>query len=204
MIARTATARVLAARGEAAAALSLEEEILGRARALGDSQDLVPAFATGAVIRSQIGDGTAAVGLVRELADATRDRDPSKRAHELPEATRVAVAWGAADLARGMIPDGEPNYLRSQLCIAASRAALAEADGDVADAARRYVDAATGWAAYGDPYEEAHALVGAGRCLAALGRAGDATSSLGRATELATSLGAVPLLAAISRLEVRT
>jgi len=204
MIAVTAKARVLAARGQVGAALELEDEILGRARALGDSQDLVPAFATAASIRSLAGDGAAAIELVRELADATRDRDPSKRAHELSEATRVAVAWGAADLARGMIPDGEPNYLRSQLCIAASLATLAEADGDADVAAGRYLEAATSWAAYGDPYEEARALVGAGRCLASLGRPADATSSLERATALARALGAEPLLAAILRVEVGT
>jgi len=204
MIALTAKARVLAARGEADAALELEDELLRRARALGDSQDLVPAFATAASIRSLVGDGAAAVELVRQLADATRDRDPSKRAHELPQATRVAVAWGAADLARGMVPDGEPNYLRSQLCIASSEAILAEADGDVEGAARRYVEAAAGWAVYGDPYEEAHALVGAGRCLVALGRGDDAATHLGAARRRVVALGAQPLVAEITRIEATT
>ena len=191
MIAMTAKARVLLARGDHEGALDLEAELLQRARALGDSQDLVPAFATAAAIRAAVGDGAAAVRLVGELAAETRDRDPSKRAHELPMVTRVAVAWGAADLARAMIPSGEPNYLRSRLCIATSRAILAEADGELEDAGRRYADVANGWAAYGCPFEEAQARIGLGRCLVALGRTGEAAEHLRVGRLRAGEMGAV-------------
>jgi hypothetical protein len=139
--------------------------------------------------------------MISELAEVTRDRDPSKRAHELPTATRVAVGGGSADLARAMIPDGEPLYLRSKLCIAASRAILAEADGDLEDASLRYVDVARAWQAYGCPLEEAHALVGAARCLNALGRAREASAGVERARALARSLGARPILEELEALD---
>jgi hypothetical protein len=161
----------------------------------------VPAFATAAAIRSAAGDGEAALAFIGELATATRDRDPSKRAHELPVATRVAVKFGAADLARGMTPDGEPNYLRSRLCIAASRAMLAESDGALEEASRLHAEAAEALAAYGWPWEEAQAQVGAARCLLATGRPEEAGPRLTRAREIAVALGARPLLDEIARLE---
>jgi DNA-binding SARP family transcriptional activator len=201
MIAETVKARVHVARGEIGAALELEARILERARGLGDSQDLVPAYATGAAIRAAAGDDQGALGFVAELAAETRDRDPSKRAHELPTATRVAIAHGAPDLARGMVPDGEPNYLRSRLCIAASTAMLAESDGAIDEAARLYADAAEGLAAYGWPFEEAHAQLGAARCHLAAGHPNRARAPLERATEIATALRAAPMLEAIARLD---
>jgi DNA-binding SARP family transcriptional activator/tetratricopeptide (TPR) repeat protein len=201
MIATTAKARVLVERGEVEAAVGIEDEFLRRARALGDSQDLVPTFATAATIRAAAGDGEPALRLVRELAEATHDRDPSKRAHELPATTRVAVAFGSAEIARRMIPEGEPTYLRSRLCIAISRALLAESDGAFDEAAWLHAEAARGLAEYGWPFEEAHARVGAARCLLALGRRADARPDLDRARELATALRARPMLEAIDRLE---
>lgn len=204
MIATTAKARVLAERGDIDAALALEAEVVSRARGLGDSQDLVPSFATAAAIRSAAGDGEAALRYVAQLASVTRDRDPSKRAHELAVATRVAVAWGAADLARGMVPNGEPNYLRSRLCIASSLALLAEADGDLAGAANRHTDAAREWAAYGHPLEEAHALLGAARCLQAMGRGDEGGAAMQRVVTLAQALGARPVLESLDRLRAAT
>ncbi|MBI2781342.1 MAG: AAA family ATPase [Chloroflexi bacterium] len=200
MIAVTAKARVLAERGETAEALELEPELLSRARGQGDSQDLVPSFATAAAIRAAAGDGETALRMIAELAALTRDLDPSKRAHELPIATRVAVGWGSADLARGMIPDGDPVYLRSKLCTAASRAVLTEADGRLEEAILQYDETARAWAAYGCPFEEAHALIGAARCLYGVGRGHAAAAGLERARELAGALGAQPMLEALDRL----
>jgi DNA-binding SARP family transcriptional activator len=201
MIALTAKARVLITRGDVAGAIAIEPELLERARGQGDSQDLVSALPTAAAIRSAAGDGKAALALIAELAAETRDRDPSKRAHELPQATRVAIAWGSADLARSMLPLGEPNYLRSRLCIAASEAMLIESGGDLGAASRAYEAAAAGWAAYGDPAEEAYARVGAARCLAGLGRTRGAARNLRAGRTLAEALRAKPLIEEAARVE---
>jgi DNA-binding SARP family transcriptional activator len=201
MIALGAKAQVLIERGDTSGAVALEAEFLQRARAMGDSQDIVPALSTGAAIRSAVGDGVGALQLIEELAEQTRDRDPSKRAHNLTLATRVAVAWGAADLARSMVPSGEPNYLRSRLCIAASEAMLTEASGDLEAASLQYIDAARGWAAYGAPAEEAYARIGAARCLAAVGRGRDAAGHLRAGLRLAETLRARPLIEEAARLD---
>jgi hypothetical protein len=100
-----------------------------------------------------------------------------------------------------MIPEGQPNYLRSRLCIAASRAALAESEGALEEAAGLYAEAARGLAAYGWPFEEAHAQLGAGRCLLALGRDADARPRLDLAREIAERLHVRPMLAEIEGLE---
>lgn len=201
MIALTAKARVLAERGRVVEALELEPEILQRARALGDSQDLVPTFATAAAIRSAAGDRDAALGLIGELVTELLDRDPPKRAHELPVIVRVAVAGGRPELGRELAPDDEPPYERARLCVSTGWAELAEADGNLELAVEQHSATAAGWAAYGCPLEEALAHIGAARCQAALGRPELAREPIARARALAHALGAAPLLSEIARLE---
>jgi DNA-binding winged helix-turn-helix (wHTH) protein len=60
---------------------------------------------------------------------------------------------------------------------------------------------AEGLASYGWPFEEAHAQLGAARCLEALGQDQAARAPLTRASGLAGALGAAPMREAISRLE---
>lgn len=204
MIAETAWARVLVERGDVDAALELEPEFIRRARAMGDSQDLVPTFATAAAIRSAAGDRDAALGLIAELTSELADRDAPKQSHELPIVARIAVRWGERGVARTAMPDGVSPYERSRCCVAAGRATVAEAEGDVGAARGLYAEAAAGWAAYGHPLEEAHARIGAARCSLAMGGDGDAPALLSRARELAEGLGAKPLLAEIERLEAAT
>ena len=55
--------------------------------------------------------------------------------------------------------------------------------------------AASGWREFGVPYEEAHALLGEGRCLVALGRAPEVAAPLAEAREIFARLRATPALA---------
>jgi len=71
---------------------------------------------------------------------------------------------------------------------------LTESSGELEAAASQHATAAEGWASYGDPAEEAYARIGAGRCLASLGRAQEALSSLRSGGELAAFLKAQPLV----------
>ena len=59
---------------------------------------------------------------------------------------------------------------RNRHGLLAAHAALAEADSALDQAALRYDEAAACWADYGHRLEQARALLGAGRCLLALGR----------------------------------
>jgi hypothetical protein len=74
------------------------------------------------------------------------------------------------------------------------RAALAEADGNPEGAVEGYREAAAAWELGGFVFEQANALLGAGRCLLSLGNAGEASRDLSSARELFASLHAEPLL----------
>ena len=73
-------------------------------------------------------------------------------------------------------------------------AQLLELDGELSAAATAYERAARGWRGFSMPFEEAHAWLAAGRCLAELGEAGRAADALRRAAALFEGLGAAPAL----------
>ena len=79
-----------------------------------------------------------------------------------------------------------------------ARAVLAHARRQHADAQSLYEQAAEAWAAYGYPWEQAHALIGAARCRIALDQ--PAREPLEQARAILTDLGARPLLAETERL----
>jgi hypothetical protein len=62
-------------------------------------------------------------------------------------------------------------------------------------AAAVFADAAARWHDVGVAYEEGHALLGQGRCLAAPGRAPEAAAPLAAARDIFARLGAGPDLA---------
>jgi DNA-binding SARP family transcriptional activator len=200
-MAQTVKARILADRGRALEAAELEREYLARARTLRDPQDLGPALAAAAAQRMAIGDIEAAAGLIEELERVTRGRDPSQRIHELPHAARVCLAAGRTRLVQALIPSrGAPTYTRARLCLESTGAMLAEARGDLAAGAALHAAAADGWRTFGCPAEEAHALIGRGRCLVALERPGEAAGGLRRARRIGSSLHAMLILAEARRL----
>jgi len=88
----------------------------------------------------------------------------------------------------------EPRTPLAEHSLRASRAQLAEAVGDPAEAADRYAEAAARWQEFGDVPERAYALLGRGRCLFALGRPG-AEEPLREARDLFAAMGYKPALA---------
>jgi DNA-binding SARP family transcriptional activator len=200
-MARTVRGRILADRGRTKEASDLETDVLPRARELGDPQDLGPALAAAAALRQAVGDLDGAAEFVAELERVTRGRDRSQRIHELPHAARVCLAAGTTAVAEALIAKrGLPAYTRARLCIASARAIFAEARGQLATAAQRHAVAAEGWRAFGNPAEEAHALLGQARCLIGLGRAKDARPPLRVAGDLGRALGAVLVVGEAERL----
>ncbi len=89
-----------------------------------------------------------------------------------------------------------PVTLRHQLTLQTARAVMAEAFGDVAEAAALYDEAAARWSDYGDLPEAGNALLGAGRCRSRLGEPG-ARERLLRARQVFEGLGAVTLTSAV-------
>ena len=178
-------------RGETARAAGLVPEFLRRIRITDEPQVRAPGLLNAALVELAAGNASAAVELVRELAEATRDH-PVARSLHLASAVRVSVAAGALDLADELPAGAAESLPRSRYGVLAARAVLAEAHGETEHAAGLYDEAATRWAEYGYLLEHAETLLGAGRSLLALGR--DGAGRVREAREILESLGAAPLV----------
>lgn len=104
------------------------------------------------------------------------------------------MALGDVEMARRLVDEAVvaiPTVITRQVVV---RAALAEADGNPEGAVEGYREAAAAWKQGGFVFEQANALLAAGRCLLSLGRAAEASRELTRAREGFASLRADPLL----------
>jgi len=94
---------------------------------------------------------------------------------------RSCLACGRPDLAERLIAGPEPLVLRDRMRLDVARAMLAEARGEP-DADERYAELAERLHGYGDPFEEAMALLG-------LARTADDAAARGRARAILERLG---------------
>jgi hypothetical protein len=155
-------------------ALADAEAMAGRAEAEGNVSDLLQLRT--AQVRVLVGRGqTGRAGPIAAwLVEAARESGGSED---------VVVAFTAA--AGGLLATGEP---------ARALSLLAEARDRLAEAAARHGEAADRWGSFGVVPERAHALLGRGRCLVALGRPG-AGEPLRQARQVFAGLRAQPLAA---------
>jgi hypothetical protein len=107
---------------------------------------------------------------------------------------RTALALDDAALADRLVDGVQPVTPLAEHALTASRAQLAEAVRDHAHATALYAEAAKRWREFGNVPERAYALLGQGRCLAALGRP-EAEQPLREARDLFASMGYKPALA---------
>ncbi len=155
-----------------------------------------------AIVHGLAGDGEAADELVTEWVRGWTGNDPS-HAELLPDAVRLAA--GCAD-ARWL---GEPlgAVLRDLpiygLVLDTIAAVRAERAGRYEAALKGYSGLTQRWRAFGAPYEQGQALLGAARCLIALERELQASPLLERARELFAGLRARPALAEVDALRAR-
>ncbi|MDP9342135.1 MAG: AAA family ATPase [Actinomycetota bacterium] len=203
LMALTYQALVWLRRGQVAEAASVEEEILSRARKVGDSQVLVPALGTAMLIEHSRGDEAATTAMVEELHDSTRRRTPAYQTLFLPDAVRVSLALGATELAASLLPGIEASFARQRHSVLTATALCTEAADDPVSALALFDRAAEGWAEYGFVLENGQALLGAGRCLLPLGRPAEARVRLEAARAVFARLGARPLLEEIDDLLAR-
>jgi class 3 adenylate cyclase/tetratricopeptide (TPR) repeat protein len=148
------------------------------------------AFAAWAVAPALITAGRIdeARELLNDVADAS-GHDHSEYCHHLPRLARAAAALDDDDLL-ARLADSVPDVLpRQRHALLTVNAIQAERAGDLAQAAALYADAAARWERFTEPIEQAHALLGEGRCLAALGDAG-ADAPLRRARAVFDRMGA--------------
>ena len=169
-------------------ALAPAERALEIARGTRDAAYL--AFATWAAAPALIAAGRTdeAKELLGEVADSSR-HDHSEYAHHLPRLARSAAALHDDDLL-ARLAAGFPEVVpRQQHALVTVRAIQAERAGEHARAAALYADAADRWEQFTEVIEQAHALLGQGRCLVAVGDPG-ADMPLRQARALFDRMGA--------------
>ena len=147
-------------------------------------------FATWAAAPAMITAGR--IDEAKELLDEVAGNpghDHSEYCHHLPRLARAARDLGDDDLLARLatgVPEVTP---RQQHALVTVRAIQADRAGDHARAAALYTDAADRWERFTEVIEQAHALLGQGRCLAAVGDPG-ADLPLRQARALFDQMGA--------------
>jgi tetratricopeptide (TPR) repeat protein len=170
------------------------EELVTAARDIGLRSVIAPALAAAAQLLLAQHRPEPARALLRELDELDATQVDLTGTSQLPSLLRVVLALEDLPLAQRFATGINPVAPLEEHVLATSRAQLAEAAGEHADAAGLYADAAKRWQEFGNVPERAYALLGQGRCLAALGDAA-ADASLREARELFASMGYMPALA---------
>ena len=181
-------------RGELDEAAAMAEEFLPTCREIHDPQILLPALEAAALVARRREDTRGAVELVEEYERETEGR-PMWRSMYLPTFLRILAAEGRHDVADRLIEGTAEWGARRASGMTSVRAIVAEGKGELEEAQTLYEEAAEKWRAFGHVLERGQALLGAGRCLAQLGRSQEAVDRLRTARELFASLGATPLVA---------
>jgi class 3 adenylate cyclase/tetratricopeptide (TPR) repeat protein len=199
---RSAEARMLARRGELAQTGLMDwiQQAVARARELGEPQYLGGLLALAAIARTAVGEARAAAPLLTELEQVPNVRHTLDYLRTLPDLVRVAIAAGDPDLGARLADGLTPVYELDQCALVTARALLAEQNDEHTEAAGLFAEAAGRWERFEVPWEQAQALLGAGRCLLTLGRPSEAQQPLETAREIFAALGASPVLYDANRL----
>jgi class 3 adenylate cyclase/tetratricopeptide (TPR) repeat protein len=147
-----------------------------------------------APVRLQLGQVDSALRLLDGWEKRPRPGSGPNYVAYLPEAVRTALAAGDDALAARLAKGIAATLPIQHNVLASLHALLAERRGEADAAAALFARAASRWHDFRVPYEEAHALLGRGRCLDARHGAREAEEPLVRAREIFTRLAAVPAL----------
>jgi predicted ATPase len=180
-------------RGDVVAASALAEEFVPSARAIGDTQAIVPALTVATSIARERGDLDQAVAYVDEIERMAAERPPYGY-HHLLESIRTLTSAGLIDRARAQLERRQGDVCWARGWLLEADGIVAEASGDRETAATMFAEGAVAWPWYGHPLEEALSHLGAGRSLVALGRPGDADPHLRAALAVFQRLRARPLI----------
>ena len=170
------------------------DDLVARARESGEPQLCAMGFAAAARRLLTHGRPQQAKGLLAELELVPGIRAEPYYASLLPELVRTALALENRELAARLVDSVESLTPLAEHALTASRAQLAEAAGERAQATVLYAEAAERWHGFGNVPERAYALLGQGRSLRELGKP-EAAEPLREARALFASMGYEPALA---------
>ena len=182
------------ARGEREAAPAGADWLVETARASPTADGVVIGLAAAAAAALAAAAPAPACALLAELEQTPGARESPYYSRQLASILRTALAAGDPALAKRLADGLEPRYPLDEHALCAACAQLAEHAGDHAEAATLYADAAARWNQFGNLPERAHALLGQGRCLRALGRP-RAEQPLREARDLFAAMSYKPALA---------
>ncbi|HEV8452316.1 MAG TPA: AAA family ATPase [Gaiellales bacterium] len=183
-------ARLLALRGDPSAA-TVMTGVLEAAFEINEAQAVSPALIADAAIQLASGHTEATRARLRQLHPAMIENTAP-----LTEAARMLAAIGELDHLERLVEGIWTGPTRLVATRASATAILVEAQGSPRRAHDLHADAASRWHAYGNPYEEAHALAGIARCLPASADATAAAELDARAATTFSRLGVVAPFAA--------
>lgn len=163
--------------------------------ARGSDDPLWLAYAAAGVVPALLaaGDTGATQALLDEIAAAPIHHNP-EYVHELPAFARAANTLTDPDLVARLAADVPDTLPAQQHALATIRAIQAEQAGDYQEAVGLYADAAQRWEQFTGVLEQAHALLGQGRCLTLIGDPA-ADQPLRQARHLFDQMGARPRIA---------
>ncbi len=179
-------------RGDLDGAAVQMDELLPAAREIKDVQTYRPALATAALIAVRQGRLDDAAALLEEL-EHNLDSGTFDRVYGMLEGTRLARALGDVDRAERIARVSAgfvPAYPVGTAIMLASRAEVSEAKGQHAEALAAFDRVEQAWDPLGHVVHRAFALLGAARCLVALGRPGEAAPRARAAQRIFDALGA--------------
>jgi tetratricopeptide (TPR) repeat protein len=200
---RSSVARILARRGQFSHAVEHVDWAIEYARRAGEAQDAVIAFPVAVTIRAGLGETDVVRALLSELTGIQGVGNEPEFATRLPEMVRLAFGVGAPELADALVRICGTVTPVQEHALCSVAGLLAEHRGDLEGATRSFEDAASRWNGFGVVWEEAHALLGLGRCHTAL-RHPDARTRLIAARAIFERLGATPALAETDAYLART
>jgi class 3 adenylate cyclase/tetratricopeptide (TPR) repeat protein len=197
---RSLTMQILAARGHAADPEVGEFVTWAQHTEFADASNQVEVLHALAALRLSLGRYREALSLLTEIAER-RESLPScpQFGLTLPAELRAAAQAGDIALARRLSAKIKTGRALDDHALALLSALEAEHGLRHEEAAEAYANAAGRWHRFGAPYEEAHALLGEGRCLAALGRT-EASLPLRAAQRVFGRLGVRPAVADVAEL----
>jgi class 3 adenylate cyclase/tetratricopeptide (TPR) repeat protein len=180
------------ARGEQPARAEVEW-LIDTARTIGTVDITLIAFVAAAAALVTVAPERS-VDLLAAVDQKPGGRETPYYARQLCAMVRIALVTGDRTIAERLLDGLEPHHPLNEHALCAARAQLVEYAGDHNDAAVLYAEAAARWHQFGNVPERAHALLGQGRCLQALGKT-EALEPLREAHDLFASMGYEPPLA---------
>jgi tetratricopeptide (TPR) repeat protein len=190
---------ILTARGDASFALENMDVLLGAGSNLDQFVSGTATVASALLLAGRVEEAHARLIALDAHPDS---RGNSNYPTVLPGIVRTALGAGDPALAQRLTEQVEVEYALQINAITAAGAQIAEHAGSHAAAAELYASAAEQWEELGAVPEQAHALLGLGRCLLALDDS-QAARPLLEAADLFRGMGYRPALAEVESLAAR-